>query len=337
MLSAQYAPNHIGHYKMENNMTRPFKRLMMAAAPFAMLCAGCVAHAETTTKTATLNVDTSNHDGEKIKDDSKPALWVVKDQDTTIYLFGTFHLIKPGTPWFNEAVKEAFDKSDTLVTEIINPEDPATLQQISIKYMVSNDGKKLSERLSPEQLTTYKAYLAERDIPVEAFDQLDPWAVGLTLTLMQYMKSGATPEAGAEAVLAADGKAMKKQHLELENAEQQMQWLDTTPMPEQIESLMSLINDQTKADALMNNMVTAWNAGKPDDLATLINSEFEKSPATAKALLYDRNARWADWIEKRMATPGTVFIAVGAGHLAGKDSVQDYLNKKEIISQRIEY
>ena len=312
-------------------MVRSFKRLMIVAAPFAMLCAGCAANAEITADTAVANVETT------IKDDSKPAIWVVKDNDTTIYLFGTFHLIKPGTLWFNEAVKEAFDKSDTLVTEIINPEDPAAIQQISIKYMMSNDGKKITERLTPEQLTKYKAYLAERDLPAEAFDALDPWAVGLTLTLMQYMQAGATPEAGAEAVLSADLKVTKKQHLELENAEQQMQWLDSTPMSEQIESLMSLIDDQGKADALMNNMITAWNAGKPDDLAALINSEFGKSPATAKALLYDRNARWADWIEKRMATPGTVFIAVGAGHLAGKDSVQDYLAKKEIMSQRIEY
>lgn len=307
-------------------MKRAFKRLMTAIAPFTLLFGGAAASAETPKKAATT-----------VKDDSKPALWVVKDKDTTIYLFGTFHLIKPGTPWFNEAVKKAFDKSDTVVTEIINPADEAAAGAMSLKYMNSNDGKTLSERLTPEQLTKYKSYLAERNIPVEAFDPLDPWAAGLTLTMMQYMKTGATAEAGAEAVLANDIKATKKKHLELESAEQQMQWLDATPMPEQVESLMALVEDNGKSDALMNNMISAWNAGKPDDLAKLINSEFADTPETAKALLYDRNARWADWIEKRMETPGTVFMAVGAGHLAGKDSVQDYLAKKKIKSKRIKY
>lgn len=304
-----------------------FKRLMVAAAPFAMIVGGNFAYAKEPSATRT-NV---------VKDDSKPAIWVVKDRDTTIYLFGTFHLIKPGTPWFNEAVKKAYDKSDTLVTEIVNPANDAATQQMSIKYMMSNDGKKISERLTPEQLAKYKAYLTETKIPAEAFDPLDPWAAGLALTLMQYMKTGATPEAGAEAVLEADAKATKKTSLALETAEDQFKWLDATPMQEQVDGLIAIVEDQGKADALMKNMVIAWNAGKPDDLANLINSEFAKTPATAQTLLYDRNAKWADWIEKRMATPGTVFIAVGAGHLAGKDSVQDYLKAKKIKSKRIKY
>lgn len=307
-------------------MKRAFKRLMTAIAPFTLLLGPSVASAETPKKAATT-----------VKDDSKPALWVVKDKDTTIYLFGTFHFIKPGTPWFNEAVKKAFDKSDTVVTEIINPADPATTQQMSLKYMASGDGKKLSERLTAEQHAKYKAYMAAQNLPEQAFDPLDPWAAGLTLTLMKYMKTGATAEAGAEAVLANDIKATKKKHLELETAEQQMQWLDATPMPEQVESLMAIVEDDGKSDVLIDNMIKAWNGGKPDELANLINHEFADTPATAKALLYDRNARWADWIEQRMATPGTVFVAVGAGHLAGKDSVQDYLAKKKIKSKRVKY
>lgn len=308
-------------------MNRFFRRLIAAAAPFALFAGNSGAYAK---EAASPRVTAS-------KDDSKPAIWVVKDKDTTIYLFGTFHLIKPGTPWFNEAVKKAYDKSDTLVTEILNPANDAAGQQMSLKYMASNDGKKLSERLTPEQLAKYKTYLAARSLPLEAFDALDPWAAGLALTLMQYMKSGATPEAGAEAVLSADGKATKKTHLSLETAEDQFKWLDATPMQEQVDSLMAVVEDEGKADALIKNMVIAWNAGKPDDLANLINSEFAETPETAKTLLYDRNARWADWIEQRMATPGTVFLAVGAGHLAGKDSVQDYLKAKKIKSKRINY
>ena len=57
----------------------------------------------------------------------------------------------------------------------------------------------------------------------------------------------------------------------------------------------------------------------------------------AEALLYSRNATWADWIEDRLeTTPGTVFIAVGAGHLAGEKSVQDYLGQRGIQSERVQ-
>jgi uncharacterized protein len=47
-----------------------------------------------------------------------PALWMVKDADTTIYLFGTIHALKPGMPWFGGQVAQAFGESGTLVTEI---------------------------------------------------------------------------------------------------------------------------------------------------------------------------------------------------------------------------
>ena len=59
--------------------------------------------------------------------DADPALWVVKDKDTTIYLFGTIHVLKPGLTWFDEAVKTAFDRSDEVKLEIVMP-DPATMQ-----------------------------------------------------------------------------------------------------------------------------------------------------------------------------------------------------------------
>ena len=59
--------------------------------------------------------------------DADPALWVVKDKDTTIYLFGTIHVLKPGLSWFDEAVKTAFNKSDTLVLELVMP-PPAEMQ-----------------------------------------------------------------------------------------------------------------------------------------------------------------------------------------------------------------
>ena len=49
----------------------------------------------------------------------------------------------------------------------------------------------------------------------------------------------------------------------------------------------------------------------------------------------ERNARWADWIAARMQTPGTVFVAVGAGHLAGKDSLLVRLAETRIASQRV--
>ena len=62
--------------------------------------------------------------------DADPAIWVVKDPDTTIYLFGTFHGLDNTADWFNDEVKTAFDASNELVIEALIPEDPAELQKL---------------------------------------------------------------------------------------------------------------------------------------------------------------------------------------------------------------
>ena len=87
----------------------------------------------------------------------------------------------------------------------------------------------------------------------------------------------------------------------------------------------------------MATMVDDWARGNPDALAKEMNDSLKDSPEVAKTLLVDRNKRWATWIKGRMAQPGTVFIAVGAGHLAGKDSVQAQLKALGVPSARVAY
>ena len=72
------------------------------------------------------------------------------------------------------------------------------------------------------------------------------------------------------------------------------------------------------------------------DLAAIMNEDMGDT-TLAEELLYKRNANWAEWIDARLeSTPGTVFIAVGAGHLAGQQSVQDYLAERDIETTRVQ-
>jgi uncharacterized protein YbaP (TraB family) len=81
--------------------------------------------------------------------------------------------------------------------------------------------------------------------------------------------------------------------------------------------------------------VREWSAGSPEKLAALLNAD-EDDPRMVKALLTDRNKTWANWLQQRLAQPGKVFVAVGAGHLAGKDSVQAMLGKAGVTVTRVQ-
>lgn len=268
--------------------------------------------------------------------DADPALWVVKDADTTIYLFGTVHVLKPGLSWFDEGVKAAFDKSDELVLEMIEP-DAATMQGLILKTAVNPTGPTLTEKLPADKRDAFGKALADVGVPAAALDRVDPWFAAVTLTMAGLPKLGYDPASGAERALATAAKTANKQLIGLETVEEQLGFFDTLPEPLQVKFLVSTIDDYAKMGDQLDKMVASWSAGDPEALGRVMNEELADTPEIAKVLLADRNARWAEWIGKRLAQPGTVFVAVGAGHLAGAGSVQEQLAKHKLAVTRVAY
>ncbi|WP_447755167.1 TraB/GumN family protein [Sphingopyxis fribergensis] len=269
--------------------------------------------------------------------DADPALWVVKDDDTTIYLFGTVHVLKPGLGWFDEAVKDAFDKSDQLMLEVVLPEDQAEMVNTMMPLAIDQSGKTLSSRLDPEQLKAYQAALTSLGIAPAQFDVFEPWFPAITLSVLPLTKLGYDPEQGAEKLLTGFAKRSNKPVAGLETLTEQLGFFDTLPETQQVAFLNAVVRDLDKLGPLLDKMVALWAKGDSDGLAAAMNESMLATPELTKTLLWDRNARWADQLKARMDKPGTVFVAVGAGHLAGEHSVQDYLKERGLTAKRVEY
>ena len=267
--------------------------------------------------------------------DADPAMWVVKDQDTTIYLFGTFHVLDGKTDWFNEEVKQAFDRSDEVVLEAIIPEDPAALAPLMAKYAIASSGKPLTEQLSPDARAKLVKILGESGVPAAALDKMKPGFAGMTVALLPYQKAGMSPEHGTEKTLAKAAKEANKPVGELEGIEAQLKMLDKIPESAHVRSLEQVLDKFEELPALIADMKTNWNSGNAEGFAKLMNEMQASSPETFKVMMTDRNANWAEWIDQRLDKPGTVFIAVGTAHLAGDDSVQEFLGKRGIHSKRV--
>ena len=273
---------------------------------------------------------------EKIKTkDVDPALWVVKDEDTTIYLFGTVHVLKPGLSWFDEAVKEAFDDSEKLVMEIVDP-SAGDAQKIFGKYALAGDGTPLREKLGKDERKDYETAMKALGLPAAAFDPLDPWAAAVTVQVIAIGKNGYDPNQGAEKQLTAAAKAAGKPISALETVEGQLAIFDGLPQQDQLLFLNSSTKDIPLITEGLDTMVDAWGQGDSDRLGQIMNEGFT-SPELRSALLTRRNAQWVRWIKDRMDKPGTIFMAVGAGHLSGSDSVQNLLLAYGLKAQRINY
>ncbi len=269
--------------------------------------------------------------------DADPALWVVKDADTTIYLFGTIHVLKPGMTWFDEAVKAAFDRSDEVKLELVMP-DPAAMQGLVQSTGVAPAGTPpLTERLPVAKRAAFTRAVVDAGLPADALDRYKPWLAATQLSIAPLSKLGYDAANGPEQVITAAAKAAGKPLTGLETAEQQLGYFSGLSDTAQLSFLTSTIDELPKAADTMARMVDDWAAGKPDRLAKDMNDSLKDSPEVAKVLLVDRNRRWADWIRQRLVKPGTVFVAVGAGHLAGPDSVQAQLAKAGVKAKRIAY
>lgn len=263
----------------------------------------------------------------------KPALWKVADEDTTIYLFGTIHALPKGLTWLDGPVEQALNGSSELITEI--PEVPAGEQQKAVMAIGLLKGETLRSLMSDADRTAYEALLARLKIPAEAFDQLEPWLAGITLSVMPYAMAGYGADSGAEAVLRKAAVAKGKRLGGLETVDYQLGLFDQLPREAQLKFLGEAVRDFDRSFAIIGTMTEEWGSGDPEGLGKLMNEQMDDADL-AESLLYQRNRNWAGWIRKRLDQPGTVFIAVGAGHLAGMNSVQDVLKQQGVASTRLQ-
>lgn len=268
--------------------------------------------------------------------DADPALWMVKDADTTIYLFGTVHMLKPGLSWFDEGVKQAFDKSDSLVLELVMPAD-REMQALVSELGMASAGPALPDQLPPEAAAKLRAALPGFGLAPEALDRAEPWLAATMLSSLPLRQLGYDQSEGAEKVLGAAAARAGKPVTGLESAREQLGYFDALPVEAQRALLVDTIDDLPNAGATVDRMVAAWSKGDADGLAALMNEDLDRSPELAERLLAARNRKWAGWIAERMAQPGTVFVAVGAGHLAGGRSVQAELAKRGMKVERVAY
>ena len=267
---------------------------------------------------------------------SGPALWKVADEDTTIYLFGTVHVLPDGTQWYGPTIDAALESSSTLVSEL-GPmgEWQGEFQREMAAKGTLPEGTTLRSLMTAEQQTAYEATLMQIGLPVDAFDKNEPWVANISLAVIPLLQQGYKLDQGVEHILEREaGPDIARGALETP-ADQVGIW-DGFTMEQQVDQLMDTLEMLPELKTFIDSMVAEWVEGDPDGLGEILNEPMDEDPAVAAALLYDRNARWAVWIDDRLDQPGTVFIAVGAGHLAGKNSVQQYLAARGIRSMRIQ-
>lgn len=251
-----------------------------------------------------------------------PALWRLSDADSTVYLFGTVHVLPPALNWRSARVDAAFADAETIVFEadVENP-TPAFAAMVREKGLLPA-GRTLSSMLTPETRALLTRVALQSGVDAAALEPTRPWWAALQISVNYAIAAGGDPAAGVERVLSAEARAAGKPMRFLETPEAQIRALaDLSPAAEMrfLETTLAQIAEgRADTDALDQ----AWASGDVAALARIANEDIaEAGPEAYEALLTARNRAWADQIVRMLEGSDDVFVAVGAAHLVGNDSV----------------
>jgi uncharacterized protein len=266
---------------------------------------------------------------------AEPALWVAKQGDATVYLFGTVHALKPELHWETPKISAAFAESQEFWMEATDA-DPKTVQPM-VTELGLDPAHPLSGKLAPADLPRLDAAAKSAGLPGEqALEPMRPWLAALTLAALPIVKAGYDPAKGVDNVLKAKAEAAGKPVHGLETAEQQMHFFADLPPARQVDMLRSVLDEVGGGTGVIEEIMVAWAKA---DLATIDKDmnedDAEKYPDLHAILITDRNKTWAARIAEWLKSgKGVTFLAVGAAHLVGHDSVQEALKARGIAVVR---
>lgn len=264
-----------------------------------------------------------------------PALWVIRDADTILYLFGTLHFVRSDTAWRSPAIAAALKDSDTLALEIADPDDQAAVAPLVQQYGLSPE-RPLSALLDAADIARLDKASATIGRSAKQLDPMRPWLAGVMLSAAVIMRGGFDPASGVDLALRREAVAAGKPVIGLESLADQIRMLSGFPEAGQLAFLRKTLDEFDAAPVELERLTRAWNTGDVAAIDAISLAPLrETAPRVYQAVIVERNKRWAEELRTMLAGKEKYFIAVGAMHLAGPDSVQNLLAAQGIRAERL--
>ena len=268
---------------------------------------------------------------------AQPPVWVVKDADSTIVMFGSVHLLPPGTDFRPQALKEALAQAEDVWFEA--PMDAAGLSaatNAALAHAFLPEGQTLSGLLTPAGRARLATLAKSLGVPAEQLDRLQPWYAELTVQEGLFEQMGIKGADGVEEQLWG-GLSPTAKRVTLETPEQQIGFFAEAPLNEQLASLEQTLKDAPKARSDYQQLLKAWMGADVHMLEKKVLEPLRKSsPGLYRRVVAQRNANWVAAIDKRLKGKGETLIVVGMGHLIGPDGVPAQLRRQgyEVIGPK---
>lgn len=275
-----------------------------------------------------------------------PLLWKVSDADNSVYLLGSFHLLKPDDYPLDKDVDAAFADAEALLFEMA-PEELAspTLALQMGQAALRTDGTQLNSELTPAMVnkleawsTTNTAAAQKIGLPPQMLQMFEPWFVGMMISIVEMTKQGLDPKLGLDRHFAAAASNAAKPTAGLETGAQQIAFLDGMDKDEQRQFLDGALSQSEESRREVRQLHAAWRSGDAVTLWEKMAADMRRQyPKLYQHINVERNDAWLPKIEQRLKDRGRddVLVVVGALHLLGSDGVVEKLRAKGYKVERI--
>ena len=265
-----------------------------------------------------------------------PPLWRVKTDNATLWIFGSVHLLPEGVDWQGQAALNAFETADKLVLEVAPPRGGAApLLDAFRDYGYYVGSETLADALSDADYQRVAETGEGLGLPERAIRKLKPWYASLLLAARELAAEGVSADRGVESILSAAAVARGLPISGLESPRVQMHFLSDLRRDTQVALLLQTIDDIETRDETLKDIADAWLSGDEARMEEAFLTPLRAYPDLYTSLIVKRNLAWTRRIDEYSRGNETVFIAVGAAHLIGEDSVIALLEQLDMDVSRV--
>jgi len=259
---------------------------------------------------------------------TRQPLWKIEGKQATVYLLGSVHLLKKENYPLAAPIGAAFDQAKVVVFETdFEALEKPELQMKLLSQSALPAGETLREQLSPKLYEQLAAQLKETGLPAEAVEKFKPGMVALTIALLEMQKLGLDVKLGVDQHFHQRATKAGKEIIGLETPEFQLNLITGFSKAEGEAILKSTLKNIRNLKRDLDRLLKSWQTGDMKTVADLLNEALEEQPELYKRLVVERNKRWIPKIEELVRGDKDAIVIVGTGHLAGKQSVIELLEK----------
>jgi len=265
-----------------------------------------------------------------------PALWQVNDEDSSVWLFGSVHLLRIGVDWRGPVLDKIISKAERVYFETdVSVEAQMAVMPLTFDMGFNRDGRLLSDIIGAELTSRLREAAADYGIPMATQLTMKPWMAATTLSTGPLLESGYDTTLGVEAVLATEISAERVGFLE--TPEQQLGFLASGDEAEQIAMLVATLDTLDIMETDIDQMVRAWADGQPEQLGAIFTAQMGGyDQGMVERLIDRRNEDWVEQIKAMLARSEEALLVVGAAHLAGQTSVVLMLEDQGYETRRLQ-